>query len=213
VNLGSLDSSNTTTAVCLSPHLIDNTSIIHPKSLFSLGVSIVGTASPSYIIPLPLLEDATNTPWIFTTTNPTQAKVAFEIFCNDGAATEGRELIGRGMSLLESYERSLDTKRESLSRDFKIPILSTVGLRYIGTVTFSFIISTPLVLPDTPPIDTNALWFENGPSKVVGHRGILLVILRLSLLTKIGLGAKLLACDNTADRREYYSGARLRFSN
>jgi glycerophosphodiester phosphodiesterase len=174
VNLGSLDSSNTTPAVCLSPHLIENPSIIHPESLFSLGVSIVGIASPSYIIPLPLLEDATNTPWVFTTTDPTNAKVAFEIFRNEPATTEGRELIGRGMTLLESYKRSLDTKRESLSRDFTIPILSTVALEYIGAVTFSFIISTPLVLPNTPHINTEALWFENGPSKVVGHRGILL---------------------------------------
>jgi hypothetical protein len=47
-------------------------------------------------------------------------------------------------------------------------------LEYIGAVTFSLIISTPLVLPNTPPINTEELWFENGPSKVVGHRGIVL---------------------------------------
>jgi glycerophosphodiester phosphodiesterase len=174
VNLGSLDLSDTTPAVRLSPHLIENPSIMHPESLFSLGVSIVGRASPSHIIPLPLLEDATNTPWIFTTTDPTDAKLAFEILRNEPATTEDRELIGRGMCLLASYKRSPHTKRESLNRDYTVPILSTATLEYIGAVTFSLIISTPLVLPNTPPINTEELWFENGPSKVVGHRGIVL---------------------------------------
>ncbi|KAH8784838.1 hypothetical protein F5882DRAFT_518383 [Hyaloscypha sp. PMI_1271] len=172
VNLGSLDLSDTTPAVHLSPHLIENPSIMHPESLFSLGVSIVGRASPSHIIPLPLLEDATNTPWIFTTTDPSDAKLTFEILRNEPAATEDRELIGRGMCLLASYKRSPHTKRESLNRDYTVPILSTATLEYIEAVTFSLIISTPLVLPNTPPINTEELWFENGPSKVVGHRGL-----------------------------------------
>ncbi len=174
VNLGSLDSPNPTPAVCLSPHLIENPSIIHPKSLFSLGVSMVGTANPPYTIPLPLLEDATNKPWTFTTIEPMNAKLVFEVFRNESVNTEGRELVGRGMALLDSYKRSHATKRESLSRDFTVPILSTVGLEYIGAVIFSFIISTPLVLPDTPLINTRALWSENGSSKVVGHRGNLI---------------------------------------
>lgn len=174
VNLGSLDSPNPTPAVCLSPHLIENPSIIHPKSLFSLGVSMVGTTNPTYTIPLPLLEDATNKPWTFTTIEPMNAKLLFEVFRNRSANTEGRELVGRGMALLDSYKRSHATKRESLCRDFTVPILSTMGLEYIGSVIFSFIISTPLVLPNTPLINTEALWSENGPSKVVGHRGNLI---------------------------------------
>lgn len=99
------------------------------------------------------------------------AKLVFEVFRNEPANTEGRELVGRGMALLESYKRSHATKRESLIRDFTVPILSMVGLEYIRTVTFSLIVSTPLVLPTTPLIDTELLWSENGPIKVVGHRG------------------------------------------
>ena len=171
VNLGSLNSPNPTPAVCLSPYLIENPSIIHPESLFSLGVSMMGTTNPTYTIPLPLLEDATNKPWTFTTIEPMNAKLVFEVFRNEPVNTEGRELIGRGMALLDGYKRSHATKRESLSRDFRVPILSTVGSEYIGAVIFSFIISTPLVLPNTPRINTEALWSENGPSKVVGHRG------------------------------------------
>lgn len=175
VNLGSLDSPNPTPAVCLSPHLIEDPSIIQPQSLFSLGISMVGTTNPTYTIPLPLLEDATNKPWTFTIVDPMNAKLVFEVSRNEPATTKGRELVGRGMALLDdSYKRSHATKRESLSRDFTVPILSTVGLEYIGTVTFSFVISTPLVLPNTPPIDTKVLWSENGPSKVVGHRGNLI---------------------------------------
>ena len=181
VNLGSLDSQNPTPAVCLSPHLIENPSIIRPESLFALGVSMVGTANPIYTIPLPLLEDATNKPWTFITIEPMTAKLVFEVFRNAPANTEGRELVGRGMALLDSYKQSQATKRESLSRDFTVPILSTMGLEYIGAVTFSFIISTPLVLPNTPFINTEALWAENGPSKVVGHRGNVIALLSMFL--------------------------------
>lgn len=110
VNLGSLDLSDTTPAVRLILHLIKNPSLIHPESLFSLGVSVIGKASPNYIIPLPLLEDGTNTPWIFTTTDPTDAKSAFEILRNEPAAADGRELIGRGLTHLNSYKRSFHTK-------------------------------------------------------------------------------------------------------
>jgi len=136
---------------------------------------MVDTTNPTYTIALPLLEDATNKPWTFTFVDPMNAKLVFEVFRNEPAITKGRELVGRGMALLDhNYQRSHATKRESLSRDFTIPILSTVGLEYIGTVTFSFVISTPLILPNTLPIDTRALWSENGPSMVVGHLGNLI---------------------------------------
>ena len=172
VNLGSLDSTNSIPAVCLSPHLIEDPSIIQPESLFSLGVSMMGTTNPTYTIPLPLLEDATNKPWTFTLVDPMNTKLVFEVSRNEPATAKGRELVGRGIALLDDrYQRSHITKRESLSRDFTIPILSTVGLEYIGTVTFGFVISTSLVLPSTPPIDAKVLWSEDGPSKVVGHRG------------------------------------------
>ncbi|KAL8726874.1 MAG: hypothetical protein Q9166_006426 [cf. Caloplaca sp. 2 TL-2023] len=171
VNLGSLDSPNPTPAVYLSPHMIENPFTIHPESLFSLEVSMAGTTNPTYSTTLPVLEDATNKPWIFSTIGSFDAKLVFEVFRNELANTECRELVGRGITLLDSYKQSQTTKRESLSRDFTVPILSTVGLEYIGAVNFRFVISTPLVLPDTPLINTEALWSENGPSKVVGHRG------------------------------------------
>ena len=184
VNLGSLDSPSSTPAVCLSPHLIEKPSIIHPESLFSLGVSMVGTKNPIYTVPLPLLEDTTNKPWTFTTIEPMNAKLVFEVFRNELAHTEGRELVGKGMALLDICKRSHATKRESLSRDLTVPILSTVGLEYIGAIIFSFIISTPLVLPNTPIINTEALWSENGPSKVVGHRGNLIACYPCSFVYK-----------------------------
>lgn len=183
VNLGSLDSLDPAPAVLLSPHLIENPSIMYPQSMFSLGISIVGTTNPTYQIPLPLLEDATNKPWTFTI-DASNTIIVFELSRNEPADTEGRELIGRGMALLDSYKRSYASKRESLSRDITIPILSTVGLEYIGAVTFSFIISTPLVLPNTPTLNTEALWSENGPSKVVGHRGNFAAYCPCSLVDK-----------------------------
>lgn len=89
---------------------------------------MVGTANPTCTIPLPPLEDDTNKPWTFTTVEPMKAKLVFEVFRNEPANTEGRELVGSGMVLLDSFKQSHATKRERLSRDFIVPILSTIGL-------------------------------------------------------------------------------------
>ena len=175
VNLGSIESLNFIPAACLSPYLTEDPSIIQSVSLFSLRVSIAGTINPNYIIPLPLLEDVTNKPWTFTIVDPMNVKLHFDVLRNEPATTEGYKLVGRGMALLDkAYQRSYAIRRESLNRDFTVPVLSTVGAEYIGTVTFSFVISTLLVLPDTLPIDIKVLWSENGSSKVVGHRGNLI---------------------------------------
>ena len=175
VNLGSLESSKPTPAVCLSPNLIDDLSNTQPGSLFSLGISMMGTNNPTYISPLPLLDDTSNKPWTFTVVDPMNAKLVFEVYRNEPVTSKGHELVGRGMALLDDrYRQSQATKRENLSRVLTVPFLSTVNLEYIGTVTFSFLISTPLQMPNIPPIDTKVLWSENGPSKVVGHRGNLI---------------------------------------
>ena len=175
VNLGSLESPKPIPAVCLNPNLIKESSVIQPESFFSLGISMMGTTRQNYMSPLPLLEDATNKPWTFTVTDPINAKLVFEIYRNESATSTGHEIVGKGLALLdESYSQSQATKRENLSRVLTVPLLSTAGLEYIGTVTFSFLISTPLKLQSSPPIDTKVLWSEDGPSKVVGHRGNLL---------------------------------------
>ena len=175
VNLGSLESPKPTPAVCLDPDLIKDPSVIQPESFFSLGISMMGATGQTYTSPLPLLEDATNQPWTFTVTDPINAKLVFEIHRKGSTTSTGREMVGRGLALLgEKYSQSQATKRENLSRVLTVPLLSTAGLKYIGTVTFSFLISTPLKLQSSPPINTEVLWFENGPSKVVGHRGNLI---------------------------------------
>ena len=172
VNLGDLGSPGNTPAVCLDSSLVEVPSVIQPESFFSLEASLTGDASQAYISPLPLLEDATNKPWTFTTIDPVNAKMVFNVYRNASAISTGREMIGKGMALLgENYSQSQARKRESLSRVITVPLLSIADLTYIGTITFSFLISAPLKMQSSPPIDTEVLWSENGPSKVVGHRG------------------------------------------
>lgn len=65
---------------------------------------MVGTANPTYTIPLPLLEDGTKKPWTFTTVEPMKVRLVFKVFRNEPANTEGRELVGSGMALLDSFK-------------------------------------------------------------------------------------------------------------
>ncbi|KAJ8058275.1 hypothetical protein OCU04_012469 [Sclerotinia nivalis] len=124
VNLGSLDTSASTPAVCLSPHLFTNPFLMHPESMFSLKISLVGKASPSYTISLPLLEDAIEITWTFSTIDRANMKLSFEVFQSNPDIPEGQELIGRGISLLDSSEQARKAKRESISRACTIPIHS-----------------------------------------------------------------------------------------
>jgi glycerophosphodiester phosphodiesterase len=172
VNLGSLNTRKTAPAVYLTPQLFHDPSALYPESWFSLGISAVDAAGPNPIIQLPVLEDTSNIPWIFTTKDASKAKLVFNLYRANSEAPNGRQLIGSGIALLGSLGQGLGKTRSSLNIDYTIPILSKESLDYIGAVTFTFIVSTPLVLQDTLPIVTEELWHENGPTKVVGHRGL-----------------------------------------
>lgn len=171
VNLGSLNLYKKTPAVHLIPELFHDPSALYPESWFSLGISAIYATGPNSIIQLPVLEDATNMPLIFTTEDMSKAKLVFELYRADSKAPNGLKLIGSGIALLGSLGQGLGKTRSSLNIDYTIPILSKESLKFIGELTFTFIVSTPIVLQDTPPIVTEELWHENGPTKVVGHRG------------------------------------------
>jgi glycerophosphodiester phosphodiesterase len=153
------------------PDYFNTASYSDHGSLFSLSISaldVMGIESegPGRTVHLPLLEDTTNAPWIFSTRDPRKSKLVFELF-----RVTSDKPIGTGIALLDNLKNAMGVTRESLNRNFTIPILSKETMEFTGAVTFNFLVSTPIVLPDTLPIETEHLWHERGPTKVVGHRG------------------------------------------
>jgi glycerophosphodiester phosphodiesterase len=183
VNLGSFNSYKTLTAVDLSPYLSTYGPTMESEVGFLIEISLMG--GPYYLIDLPILEDMINKPWSFFTEDPGNAKLMFKIYRKTTIENGFTELglIGSGIALLGSLKQGLGSTRESLIRDYNIPILAKDTLEDIGTVTFSFLVVKPFSYskPSTPARDI--LWRDGWPTKVVGHRGLYSDACRLYILT------------------------------
>jgi hypothetical protein len=148
----------------------------NPMACFSICISSNNEDALSNTIQLPIAEDITNLPIIFSTSNPSQFKLTFDLFCSasDSKHTNGEKgvLLGSGVALPIHLKQCLGSERESLIRSYTVPILKKETLEYIAAVTFSFLIAMPLSHNKIHPIATDNLWNAGGPTKVIGHRGV-----------------------------------------
>ena len=168
VNLGPLDTYERVTAVNLGPYVAPDIYNPQREADFELEIRAIDTDQSSGIIQLPVLADTTNKPWRFLTNDAKDVKLAFTIFQAESVPNKGRQLIGSAIALLGNLKQGLGSKRESLIRDFTIPILHKDTLNFIGTITFYFMIITPFPHP-TAGIANDFL--EDESTRIIGHRG------------------------------------------
>lgn len=172
VNLGPLDTYNPVTAVNLSPYVSPDTYNAQREADFQVEICGIDGDQSSHVIQLPILEDLANKPCRFVTENAGNFKLAFNIFHADTATHERGPLIGTAVALLESLKQGLGSTRESLIRDFTIPILRKDTLKFIGTVTFYFVVITPFPHPCPMSVERQELEFGKHDSPtIIGHRG------------------------------------------
>ena len=174
VNPGSLDTKKKSAFVDLYPTPNRMTAVSQTR--FRVEISLLTEHGPSYQVDLPILEDRTNHPWRFCTTDPSSAKLLFRLQRETVTANEVRmdDYVGSAVALLDNLKQGLGPSRESLIRDTTIPIYSTASPESIGMVTFSFLVVKPFTQPKCCLPARNALWKEGGRTKVIGHRGSLL---------------------------------------
>jgi glycerophosphodiester phosphodiesterase len=175
VNLGSFDTKNSVAPVDLDPYLRMND--FHSQVGLSIEISADGANGPSQVMQLPIPEAVTDKLWAFSTTDPSEVKLVFNIVRQHFPDTHGERqttLVGRGIASLNDLRRGLGVKRESLTRDYSIAILEKDTLNSIGTVTFTFLVAKPFSHEQSTSVKTDDLWNKYGPTKVVGHRGTLL---------------------------------------
>lgn len=173
VNLGSFDSKKTLDPTDLSLYGLKNESTAESEAHLSIQISLIGGQGPVYTVALPLLEDMTNKPWAFYTNDLSNARLLFKVHRETVTADKVKihEHIGSAVALLENLKQALGSTRESLIRDYTIPILSTGCLENIGAITFSFLVVKPFTQPNVSLPARDTLWKDNGRTKVVGHRG------------------------------------------
>ncbi|KAJ5381153.1 uncharacterized protein N7496_003581 [Penicillium cataractarum] len=174
VNLGSFDSKKNVKPIDINQYQLQTESIAESGAGLSIEISLIGGQGPSYSVDLPILEDMTNKPWAFYTNDPENARILFKVRRETVNADKLKEYehIGSAVALLEDLKQGLGSARESLIRDYKIPVLSTGILDHIGAITFSFLAVKPFTQPKFSLPARDTLWKEGGRTKVVGHRGL-----------------------------------------
>ncbi|KAI9771312.1 MAG: hypothetical protein M1840_002282 [Geoglossum simile] len=150
-NLGAMQKGKQVAAVNLSCYPSDYIHGLRTDSRFSIEVSVPGGSGPSRLVQLPIMDDMTNDPFVFSIKDASGAKLMFKIFCATSAQGQKGILVGSGIALLENYQHCFGAKRDSLIRERTIPILEKDTLNFMGTVTFTFVIAKPFVHPKPPP--------------------------------------------------------------
>ena len=153
-----------------NPLLNDNINGNH-ETTFGMKIKGGGTISDlTYSIELPLLERLINKPLQFPAKDPDNVHLVFEIFRNSSFNDKDIQIIGTAIALLGSLRQGLAPHRESLIRDFTVPILENGSMTYMGFVTFNILVVTPFQHPNTLLKVSPGFW-KDGTTQVVGHRG------------------------------------------
>lgn len=174
VNLGALDTYRPITAVDMAPYVWPDPYNPQREADFCVEVRAINGDQSRNVVQLPILEDRANKPWLFLTNDAKVFKLAFNIHHSATSAHNGNSLIGSAVALLDSLKQGLGPARESLIRNFTIPVLHKDTLDLIGTVTFYFLVMTPFPHPDPKQVIEQKLSFSGGDEfPIIGHRGIL----------------------------------------
>lgn len=174
VNLGSFDSCKYPGATDNSADLAVDDSAEESKVGISIQFFLIGQPDSGPFVDLPILEETINKPRAFYTKDPDNAKVMFKIYRKATSSPNRVEYVhvGSGIALLNNLKPGLGCDRESLVRDYKIPILAKNSLEDVGTVTFSFLLVKPHSQSTSFTSASNFPWGNGGVTKVVGHRGM-----------------------------------------
>jgi glycerophosphodiester phosphodiesterase len=178
VHLGTLNTRAQEPAVDLGLHLQTDTnhryqhaksssSVKYPYAGYSVEMKARGACGSSHEISLPVLEDATNFPTIFTTKDPSSVQLLFIFYDNTG---KEKGHIGTAIALLKHLKDGFGVDLESFSRNYTIPIHDGF-MDFIGTVTFNFLVVKPFKHPNSIITTPQEIWTLDEPTHIVGHRG------------------------------------------
>ena len=164
VNLGTLDLFKPTPHVNVSQYRKRIFPAQIPDAEFSLSISLAGDSKQEHTVQLPFLSDNSDCPWCFTTDDPENAVLVFKL-----VNTLESKTVGTAIAMLSSLKGGLGASRESLIRDFTVPLFHHRHT-HVGSVVFTFVIARPYEGSQPPPETVQTLKME--PETIIGgHRG------------------------------------------
>ena len=169
VSLGTMDTRKAIEAVNLDRIPIANAHSTKLDTALSLVLSATGAQGEPSITDLPVQENISTEPVVFTTLDATKVKLIFDIVPTYAGNNE--QVIGRGVALLSSIKPSVGSKRITLQGDVTVPIIAAGTLEVIGSVNFNFLIITPFTHPNMTINENQTYWKSMTSTMVIGHRG------------------------------------------
>lgn len=170
VSLGSMDMRKDVDAVKLDRVPLNEAHTTQLDTALSVVVSANGAQGEPTIIDLPVHENISTEPIVFTTKNAADVKLLFDIVPTYSGNEKNK--IGRGVALLSSVRPSVGSKRMNLQGDVCVPVVSSATLEVIGTVNFNFLVITPFSHPNMEVTSQQTYWKKLASTMVIGHRGL-----------------------------------------
>jgi glycerophosphodiester phosphodiesterase len=169
VSLGSMDMRKDVAAVKLDRIPIAEAHSTQLDTALSVVVSASGAQGEPTIIDLPVQDNISTEPMVFTAVDASKVKLYFDIVPTYAGSEEQK--VGRGVAILSSMKQAIGLKRMNLQGDVSVPIMST-SLEVIGCVNFNFLIITPFSHPNMGITAKQTYWKELSSTMVIGHRGL-----------------------------------------
>ncbi|KAM5367642.1 hypothetical protein ACJZ2D_009923 [Fusarium nematophilum] len=165
VHLGTLDLYRKVNPVDLAPYKKRISPIQIPYTSLDLSISLAGdSGQKEHTVSLPVMSENSDWPWCITTSDPDNAAIIFKI-----VRLPEETLIGTGVALVGSLAASLGRKRDTLIRDYSVPLVSD-KFGHVGTIVFTVVVARPYNGTHPPPKDVQSLALA--PSSTLGgHRG------------------------------------------
>ena len=169
VSLGTMDMRKSIPAVKLERIPLADAHSTQLDTALSVIVSASGAHGEPYIIDLPVQENISTEPIVFTTLDSNNVKIMFDIVPTYAGSKD--QIVGRGVALLSSIKPSIGSNKMSLQGDVTVPIMAAHNLEVIGCVNFNFQIITPFKHPNMSITEKATYWKSMTSTMVIGHRG------------------------------------------
>ncbi|KAL8780638.1 MAG: hypothetical protein Q9213_006374 [Squamulea squamosa] len=170
VSLGSMDMRKSMPAVCLDRIPLKSAHTTQLDTALSIVVSATGADGEPSITDLPVQDNISTEPIVFTATDATKVKLLFDIVPT--YAGNSNQVVGRGVALLSSIKPSIGSQRITLQGDIAVPIVAANTLEVIGSVNFNFLIIKPFSHPNMTITENQTYWKSMSSTMVIGHRGL-----------------------------------------
>ena len=169
VSLGTMDIRKNIEVVKLDRIPLAHAHSTQLDTALSIVVSATGATGEPSIVDLPVQDNISTEPLVFTTVDATKVKLLFDIVPTYAGTKD--QIIGRGVALLSSIRPSIGSQRITLQGDVTVPIMAAHNLEVIGSVNFNFLIITPFKHPKMSITENQTYWKSMASTMVIGHRG------------------------------------------